>query len=369
MSNEAIYWVGLCVGVAGLLALITYQRRRRRRFDPDGSVLPAGFAVTMSGMTAWSAGRLGLDDFSDPRLSGLAYLVWGIITFAAFASLLEPGDRRDASRPARFTVSWFMWQLPALLTFLAGTMLFEGESAYGGMMALATAFLISVREVEFERARRRDAMLQRISHALRTPAAAIRSLADALDGPAQADPAQRAQFVSLIAGEADRLGTGMNRLLRLARGEPESPAERVPVDLTEWAHATAERWRLRLGTLRVVAPDRLWAEIDPDKLDEAVEALLDNALRYGGGGIELEVAETADGVAVSVQDGGPGLTEAARQRLEAIQAAPDRIPADDPSVHGFGLGLWAASQVARAHGGKLVVDPPSRITLSFPSKA
>jgi signal transduction histidine kinase len=128
--------------------------------------------------------------------------------------------------------------------------------------------------------------------------------------PAVDDPTKRAEFVSLIRGEADRLGTGIHRLLRLARGEAHRPP-RGPVDVTEWAHATAERWRPRLAGLRVAAPDRLWAEIDPDKLDEAVEALLDNALRYGVGRRAHDQRDGQQGRGER-GDGGTGLSEAAR---------------------------------------------------------
>lgn len=89
---------------------------------------------------------------------------------------------------------------------------------------------------------------------------------------------------------------------------------------------------------------------DPMRLRQAIQALLVNAARYGGGQITVQTGTDAEGAFVAVMDRGPGLTAA-----EAA-AAFDRFWRADRSrarvTGGSGLGLSVVQAIARAHGGR-----------------
>ncbi|MFN7145629.1 MAG: sensor histidine kinase, partial [Myxococcota bacterium] len=215
------------------------------------------------------------------------------------------------------------------------------------------------RSVTLERDRQsaRDGILQRLSHELRTPAASVRSLVDALDLPGTTE-AERQQFRDLARSEAERLSTGIDRLLQAARGDATLRIDPVPLDLAAWAEAVRARWSPRLPGLLVQAAHPSPAVADPERLDEAVDALLDNARKYGGPNVTLTVAPDR----IVVEDDGEGIPAKDRARVaQKFERMEGRV--NDPGGHG--LGLWAVAEVARAHGGKLAIDGPSRFVVTL----
>ncbi|MES2641283.1 MAG: HAMP domain-containing sensor histidine kinase [Myxococcota bacterium] len=260
------------------------------------------------------------------RLAGVP--VWSLPTPATEATI----DLLDGG-----TVVW--------LLFLAALLAREGLS-----WRRATA-------VEQDRQTTRDAILQRISHELRTPAASVRSLVDALALPDTSE-ADRAQFRELARSEAERLATGIDRLLQAARGETRVAIDPVPLDLAAWADAVRARWATRLPHLVVAGARPSPAVADPERLDEAVDALLDNAVKYGGPTVTLSVAPGR----LTVEDDGEGIPVADRARLMLkFERREGRV--NDPGGHG--LGLWAVAEVARAHRGRLAIEGRSRFVLTL----
>lgn len=177
------------------------------------------------------------------------------------------------------------------------------------------------------------------AHALRTPLAGIDAqLAVALrECPAELQP--RLQRVRSAAGRLSRV---VAALLALFRSGVE--LNRQPVDLA----GLLQRLPVEGLVVDVVAP--AWIDADPDLLAAALLNLLDNAVRYGAGRVEV----TVSGQAVRLHDDGRGVDGPRRQRM---QAALDRQVADsaDGGAGGLGLGLMLADLVARAHGGRVVL--------------
>ena len=204
-------------------------------------------------------------------------------------------------------------------------------------------------------------VLQRMSHDLRTPAASVQALVEALTSDAVTEPEEREEFLALINSEARRLSDGIKLLLRAARGEEPVPFSPVRMDLAEWAGGVARRWRTRLPSLRLVAPELCPAHADPERLDEAIDVLLDNALRYGGSQVELEVAIHSDCLTLAVTDDGPGVRWWERRRVLRKGAR-----GWGHERGGGGLGLWVASEVAKAHGGSFKLEGGHRFVVRLP---
>jgi two-component system sensor histidine kinase KdpD len=87
---------------------------------------------------------------------------------------------------------------------------------------------------------------------------------------------------------------------------------------------------------------------DPVLLAQLIANLLDNALTYSEGPIELSVSAHAQALEVSVKDRGPGLSDAQQASLFA-----PHVRGDHPGVRGAGLGLAVCKAIAEAHGARL----------------
>jgi two-component system OmpR family sensor kinase len=111
----------------------------------------------------------------------------------------------------------------------------------------------------------------------------------------------------------------------------------------------ARRARDRNAELTITAPDGLGLVADPLRVEQAVGNLVDNALRHGGGRIELGATVTPDAVELHVRDDGPGSFEG------FIDTAFERFTRADSARGrgGAGLGLAIVTAIAHAHGGKV----------------
>jgi two-component system sensor histidine kinase TctE len=203
------------------------------------------------------------------------------------------------------------------------------------------------------------------SHQLRTPLTVLKTQAElALRecDRAQADPEQMKaalrDIVRSIAATTDSTVNLANRLLTLARiehgGQGGDHAALSPVALRDVARQVG----LELAIAAVTKQIDLSLEGDrpavvhgqPLLLHELVSNLVDNALRYSppGGTVVLRVTETADGVALEVEDSGPGIAAAEREKVFApfyrASATLERNPG------GAGLGLAIVRDIAALHG-------------------
>lgn len=195
-----------------------------------------------------------------------------------------------------------------------------------------------------------------LAHNLRNPLAGIRSAAQAGLEEVEDAAASRETFQDTIA-TVDRLSGWVEHILRYVSPTPVQPGTSDPRELLEAgaalvAAALAER-RVRL---RVSAPGLPMAPLDLPAMEQALSAVLLNAVEASAPGGEIELAAErvlpGDGaparLRIRVCDRGPGMTP------EALREALKPFSSDKPQ--GTGLGLPMAVKVARAHGGELHVE-------------
>ena len=214
-----------------------------------------------------------------------------------------------------------------------------------------------------------------VAHDLRTPLSRLRSrLERALAIPSGADPsggASQAEAIRAAIDEADRLLATFNALLRIAELESGAHLDQAaPIDLSEVARSAAELYEPVADekgfALSVVAEPGVRMSGDWHLLSQALANLLDNTLKYAGGGlIELRVFHQNGQAILEVADHGPGIPEVDRQSVL------DRFVRLEPSrtTPGNGLGLSLVRAIARRHDGSVMLEdnkPGLRVRLQFP---
>jgi two-component system sensor histidine kinase TctE len=199
----------------------------------------------------------------------------------------------------------------------------------------------------------RDVFIANAAHQLRNPIAAIRAQAEAAEAaPEGVDLRARVADVAEAARRTSRL-TQQLLSLEKARGRPEA----VGAQMIDIAELVAETLRVKApAALRRGVEVSLELEGDPRPLagdpllfGEALENLLDNALRYGceeGGAIRVFVAYEDTQVRLAVEDDGPGVPADLRERVfERFQRGVE------DGNDGCGLGLAIVREIAERHGG------------------
>lgn len=194
------------------------------------------------------------------------------------------------------------------------------------------------------------------AHQLRTPLTALSLQAEqALNSESLSEMRVAVQEVRAAVQRATRLA---NQLLLLSRAEPEaqSGANRARTDLHELAFETASAWVPQAVAAGIdlgfdETSDHAMADVDAALIAEAINNLLDNALKYCPRGARVTVAvRQSPEPTLIVEDSGPGIPETARGRVIK------RFHRGDHAGNaGSGLGLAIAHEIALAHAGRFVI--------------
>jgi two-component system sensor histidine kinase KdpD len=197
----------------------------------------------------------------------------------------------------------------------------------------------------------KSALLQSVSHDLRTPLATIRTAAGTLQS-GRLDPGQRAS-AEAIEREVEYLNRLVTNLLDLSRIEAGAlRADSELLDLDDAVRDAIDRHRLQLDGRRIdVSIDVSPVRADPVFLAAALSNILDNVARYTPGSTSVNVTaavERGERVRLTVEDSGPGVPPESLGRLfdKFFQA-----PAGTSGRHGTGIGLSVVRGLVEAMGG------------------
>jgi signal transduction histidine kinase len=227
------------------------------------------------------------------------------------------------------------------------------------LVALASYALARLSLRPLEAAREREArFVADAAHELRTPLAAIATIAQA--APPTADTAA----IARIALSASAL---VSDLLTLVRGEAVAARVREPVGLVALLRAalaaepgTGDAAGTGAPWVELAAPGEIYVLGEERRLRQLVGNLLDNARRHARSAVRLRVFAEGDQAVVEVEDDGPGVDPADRERVF------ERFFSSRPQGEGSGLGLAIARWVARSHGGDVTLAERSRFVTRLP---
>jgi signal transduction histidine kinase len=227
--------------------------------------------------------------------------------------------------------------------------------------------------------RHRKELVANVSHELRTPIAGLRAvLENVVDGVSEADP----KTMATALRQTERLGRLVEQLLDLSRLEngvaPLRPRgfQVEPYLLAVLGDATVAMRRGHARTdvrLRLdVTPGSLRAHADPERLDQVVTNLVDNAVKHSPLGGEVTVmarpGQLPGGLLLEVRDEGPGIPRSQRD-LVFERFNRGTTAGVTPRDGGTGLGLAIARWAVDLHGGKIGVAESRRgcrIQLTLP---
>ncbi len=200
--------------------------------------------------------------------------------------------------------------------------------------------------------------LDNLAHDLRTPLARLRGIAEQALGD-NGDPAEARSALADCVNETDRLLHVIESLLDLSAAEGGAlKLNRDRIDLRTVVERSADLYQEvaeeRKITVVLELPVEVEIEADAVRLGQAVNNLLDNALKYTpeGGRVVLTAGVDSGGAVLTVVDNGPGVPEAER---EAIFRRLYRGDASR-SQRGLGLGLSLVKAIVESHHGTVSVD-------------
>jgi signal transduction histidine kinase len=218
---------------------------------------------------------------------------------------------------------------------------------------------------------RERAFVADASHELRTPLSILKTEIEL----ALHDGRTREELVAALqsaAEETDRLGELAEALLVIARADGgRLPLTTSEIDVARLLDGVGVRFaaRARAAGRSLVVADAGDARLqgDPRRLEQALDNLVENALKHGAGPIHLEATAVNGHVLLVVRDEGPGFPPA------FVDHAFERFTRADPgrARGGSGLGLSIVLLIARAHDGDAVAanhpDGGAQVTIDLPA--
>ncbi len=226
-----------------------------------------------------------------------------------------------------------------------------------------TGGILNVHDItrEREQEEQRSTFISVISHELQTPIAIIKGYASTLArADAKLDQETLRTRLQAIEEEADRLNKLVGNLLYASRIQAGGlQMDIAPLDLTNLIQAVVPRLRVKSPdvTIKLELPPHLPAVMaDRDRIEEVLQNLLDNAVKYSPKQRILMVAcrATSDEVIVSVSDEGMGI--ALRDQEQIFDRFYQAGKSMSHSTQGAGLGLYICRAIIEAHGGHIWVE-------------
>jgi two-component system osmolarity sensor histidine kinase EnvZ len=350
-----------------LRALADRQLNYRIRFLPGQDISPYRGKLTSTIDVALDdilEQRIGADrDFRTARIGDDFEI--RVDVHDGVLAVLVPRDRVTVSKPDIF----ILWMVGSSLLLMGIAILFlrnqvrpierlaRAADSFGKGRAVpdfkpygatevrrAAQAFITMRDRLERHVTQRTEMLAGVSHDLKTPLTRLK-LALALL-PDQTDTRS-------MSGDITEMEHMLDEYLAFARGE--GGEESAMTDLGEMvrdAAAAAAKARQRDG-ITVVAPEHITVSVKRAGLRRVLTNLIDNALKHGS---QVRVCLTLGGrhVEIAVEDDGPGIPEARRE--EAFRPFSRLDQGRNLQSGGSGLGLAIARDIARAHGGDILLD-------------
>lgn len=276
------------------------------------------------------------------RRQAIFFSILGIVTIALTVAL---------------NVSWVVLNWRTGVLFVLGLIVFLLVIAG---MVFNTIFLVR----EIRRNEQHDAFLNAVTHELKTPVTSIKLYLETLERR-EIPEAKRREFYRIMHDDANRLLGTIEQVLeasrvgsRRERGKQQVQLIDVVSDCVEMARVRHHLEEDRLHIERKLPTgDAATVRGDAEELKSAVSNLLENAIKYSGGNVKVQVElERLDPrrVALRVRDHGMGIPA---EELKRIFGRFYRIPGViSQKIKGTGLGLFIVRSVARKHGGRVYAE-------------
>lgn len=206
----------------------------------------------------------------------------------------------------------------------------------------AAAALLIMRDRLRRQITQRTAMLAGVSHDLRTPLTRMK-----LQLALMPDCSEKQEFTADIAD----METMLEAYLAFARGEEAEPA--IQVDLAAFLEEIVATARRQNPNIHLNAPSGAAVTVRQHAMKRCIGNLINNAVRYGKQA-QINVVTRDHAIDVVVDDDGPGIDPA--QREDVFRPFLRLDESRNPTTGGVGLGLTIARDIARFHGGDVVLE-------------
>ncbi len=284
----------------------------------------------------------------------------------------DPPEGQHAAATLALSPPFSAWQLSAFESPIDSGLITPG--GWGMIMvfcsvviamAIGVAYIYREHRRAIRESARRVSFVNQVSHELKTPLTNICIYTELLRDMLAPDDRDASRFADIVTAESNRLGRMINNVLAFARQQRNTLRLSRSIGVVDTTvRRVVEHFRPAFDrkNMRILSDLDCGARLrfDRDVVEQVLGNLLGNAEKYAGAGACVTIASslTGDLVEIVAEDDGPGIP--ARRREDVFKPfvrLDDRVT---EGASGSGIGLSIARDLARLHGGDLVIEASER---------
>ena len=219
-------------------------------------------------------------------------------------------------------------------------------------------YLLKIISIQKELAEIKNDLINNITHEFKTPIATISTAIEAIESFNVADNKEKTkQYAAISAFQLKKLHVMVEKLLETATLDSESlMLQKEPTNIVDLIAKIAKKFELltKKDIKFTTNIDSKILKIDLFHFENAVSNLVDNAIKYGGDSIEINLNSVLNVTEISVADNGKGIDKSQQERIfDKFYRVPKGNTHD---VKGFGIGLYYAQKIIEKHNGSINIS-------------
>lgn len=240
------------------------------------------------------------------------------------------------------------------------------------MTAVVSSLLYLLRIIREQKqlAEIKNDFISNMTHEFKTPIATIGVALESIQHfNTSNDPEKTKKYVDMSSQQIGKLNVMVEKLLETATLDRDALAlnkqESNLADLVEAIQQKYSHTHTEKNISFESNADQVWASIDAFHIENALDNIVDNAVKYGGDNIDIILEKMKTSVQITIQDNGQILTKSqASQIFEKFYRVPKGNTHD---VKGFGIGLYYTKTIVEKHEGTLSVSTsPTTFKITLP---
>ena len=220
-------------------------------------------------------------------------------------------------------------------------------------------YLLKIINQQKELATIKNDLISNITHEFKTPIATISTAIEAIENFNVLDDKEKTKkYLSMSSIQLKKLHQMVEKLLETATLDSEQLyLKKESVDIEELIKKIVSKHQLLCTTKSISFQSNTqnnWIEVDAFHFENVISNLIDNAVKYGGNSIEIQLNSDKKYKEISVADNGEGIEKTHQEKIfEQFYRVPKGNTHD---VKGFGIGLYYCKKIIEKHGGTIAVN-------------
>ncbi|MCB0447119.1 MAG: HAMP domain-containing histidine kinase [Gelidibacter sp.] len=235
-------------------------------------------------------------------------------------------------------------------------------------------YLLKIIKNQKQLAEVKNDLISNITHEFKTPIATISVALESIKNFKVIDNKEKTKaYVDMSNDQLTKLNVMVEKLLETATLDSDSlQLNKELVDIDDLLHTIVEKHQLQTKEKTIhftPSAQQLMAKVDVFHFENALNNVLDNAIKYGGNNITISIEQNSFAFTIYISDDGNSLTKANKEKIfEKFYRVPKGNTHD---VKGFGIGLYYTKKIIEKHNGAIYLDLENKQTtfkISLPNE-